>query len=103
MNISRDEIQTYLLARLAELSADWDFDGDVGPGTLLFSGLGMESLDAVVLGVSVQEHYGQQMPFAELLSSLGQQRRDLSIGELVDFIHQNLQLSPTNTEAGLVS
>lgn len=103
MNISRDQVQTYLLSRLSELCADWDFDGEVGPGTLLFSGLGMESLDAVVLGVSVQEHFGRQMPFAELLSSLGEQRRDLSISELVDFVHQNLNAIPMTKEAGLVS
>ena len=103
MNISRDQVQTYLLSRLSELCADWDFDGEVGPGTLLFSGLGMESLDAVVLGVSVQEHFGRQMPFAELLSSLGEQRRDLSISELVDFVHQNLNAISMTKEAGLVS
>lgn len=102
MNMSRDEVQTYILSRLAELCADWDFEGEVGPGTLLFSGLGMESLDAVVLGVSVQEHYGRQMPFAELLSSLGEQRRDLSVGELVDFVHQSLLEDTVHTEAGLV-
>lgn len=101
--MSRDQVQTYLLKRLSELSADWEFDGEVGPQTLLFSGLGMESLDAVVLGVSVQEHFGRSMPFAELLSSLGEQRRDLSIAELVDFVHQHLQAFPTNQEAGLVS
>ena len=90
---SKEQVQGYIYERLAELSADWDFDAEVGPDTLLFTQLGMESLDAVVLGVSIQEHYGRQMPFAELLTSLGEQRRDLSVRELVDFVHEHLQES----------
>ncbi len=91
MSFSKEQVRVYISGRLAELSADWDFDGEVGPDTLLFTQLGMESLDAVVLGVSIQEHFGRQMPFAELLTSLGEQQRDLSIRELVDFVHQHLQ------------
>jgi len=52
--------------------------------------LGFESLDAVILGTSIQEHYQTQMPFAELLSEIGQQQRDLSINELVDFVDRHL-------------
>ena len=62
----------------------------VGPESLLFTGLGMESLDAVVLCTAIQEHYQTTMPFAELLADIGQKQRDLSIAELADFVNQHV-------------
>jgi acyl carrier protein len=56
----------------------------------LFTELGLESLDAVVLGTAIQEHYQVQMPFAELLADIGEKQRDLSIAELADFVSQHL-------------
>ena len=75
-----------LLGRLAE---DWEYDGEVTADTLLFGDLSLESLDLVVLGTSIQERYGR-VPFAEFLSEIGSRpRRDVSVGELVEFIDQN--------------
>ena len=90
MKPTRQEIQDYVLKLLGELCRDWDYSRPVGPESLLFSELGLESLDAVVLATSIQEHFGQQMPFAELLAAIGEQQRDLSIAELVDFIDKHL-------------
>lgn len=90
MKATRQEIQNYVLRLLEELCRDWDYSRPVGPDSLLFSELGLESLDAVVLATSIQEHFGQQMPFAELLAAIGEQQRDLSIAELVDFIDKHL-------------
>ena len=90
MKPTRQEIQDYVLSLLGELCRDWDYSRPVGPESLLFSELGLESLDAVVLATSIQEHFGQQMPFAELLAAIGEQQRDLSIAELVDFIDKHL-------------
>jgi acyl carrier protein len=44
--------------------------------SLLFTGLGLESLDGVVLGTAIQEYYRVRMPFAELLADIGEKRRD---------------------------
>jgi acyl carrier protein len=90
MNVTRDQIRDYVLQKLQELSQDWDNPVEVGQASLLFSELGFESLDAVVLGVAIQEHFGRQLPFAELLAELGEQRRDLSISELIDFVYLHL-------------
>jgi len=90
MNVTRDQIRDYVLQKLQELSQDWDNPVEVGQDSLLFSGLGFESLDAVVLGVAIQEHFGRQLPFAELLAELGEQRRDLSISELIDFVYLHM-------------
>jgi acyl carrier protein len=94
---TRDEIQDYLLATLQELCRDWDYSSPVGPSSLLFTELGLESLDAVVLGTIIQEHFQRPLPFAELLAEVGREQRDLSIAELVEFVDRNLNPVPLET------
>jgi phosphopantetheinyl transferase/acyl carrier protein len=90
MRPSRQEIQDYLLQKMGELTEDWDYPDPVHPESRLFTELGFESLDAVVLCTAIQEHYHTPMPFAELLAEIGQQQRDLSIKELTDFVDTHL-------------
>ena len=90
MRPSRQEILDYLLQKMGELTQDWDYPDPVRPESLLFTELGFESLDAVVLCTAIQEHYQTPMPFAELLAEIGQQQRDLSIDELTDFVDTHL-------------
>ena len=90
MRPSRREILDYLLQKMGELTEDWDYPDPVRPESLLFTELGFESLDAVVLCTAIQEHYQTPMPFAELLAEIGQQQRDLSIKELADFVDTHL-------------
>jgi acyl carrier protein len=90
MRPSRQEILDYLLQTIGELTRDWDYSEPVKPESLLFTELGFESLGAVILGTAIQEHYHMEMPFAELLSEIGQRQRDLSINELVDFVDTHL-------------
>lgn len=90
MNPNRQAIQDYVMGKLGELCRDWDYSTPLGPDSLLFTGLGLESLDAVVLGTSIQEHFGRPLPFAELFAEIGRMQRDLSIKELVDFVDKHL-------------
>lgn len=84
-----------VLKLLNRLSRDWEYSGAITPDTLLFADLGFESIDAVVLASFVQEHYHQKMPFPQLLAQIGQKDvKDLRIGELVAFIHSNLNGVP---------
>ncbi|HLY17738.1 MAG TPA: acyl carrier protein [Bryobacteraceae bacterium] len=85
------EILAYVLKTVQGLCQDWDYADEVGPGSLLFTELGMESLDAVVLCTAIQEHYRTTMPFAELLADIGQKQRDLSIAELAEFVGQHVK------------
>lgn len=88
---TRDEIYQYVTSTLEKLMEDWDdADEELGPDSLLFTGLGLESLDAVVLGTNIQEHYKTQMPFAELLAELGEHQKDISVNELVDWVHKHI-------------
>jgi acyl carrier protein len=93
------EILAYLLETVTGLCQDWDFADPVGPDSLLFTGLGFESLDAVVLCTAIQEHYQTPMPFAELLAEIGQQQRDLSIAELAEFVGKHLPEAKPEPEA----
>ncbi len=91
MKKSREDILADIVSLLQDLSKEWDYTGHMGPQTLLFSELGLESLDAVVLGTALQERYQKEMPFAQLLAEVGQREfRYLAIGELVDFVDTHL-------------
>lgn len=90
MRPNRQEILDYLLHKMGELTQDWDYPDPVRPESLLFTELGFESLDAVVLCTAIQEHYQTPMPFAELLAEIGQHQRDLSIDELTSFVDTHL-------------
>jgi len=96
---TRDEIQDYVLRTLQELCHDWDYSRPVGPSSLLFTELGLESLDAVVLGTIIQEHFQKPLPFSELLAEIGREQRDLSIMELVDFVDLHLKEAPLEAES----
>jgi acyl carrier protein len=84
------QVLDYVLQTVQGLCQDWDYEDPVGPESLLFTQLGLESLDAVVLCTAIQEHYQVQMPFAELLAEIGEKQHDLSIHALADFVHQHL-------------
>ncbi len=100
MKQSRQEILDYVLKSLSELAQDWDYAEAVGPETLLFREMGLDSLDLVVLGTNIQEHYGIQMPFSEFLASVGERgQQDVSVSELVDFIDTSLNQKQPAAEA----
>ncbi|WZO96123.1 acyl carrier protein [Isosphaeraceae bacterium EP7] len=72
--------------------------GRLGEETRFFADLGLASIDAVVLGEQLQSHYGASLPYGDLMAELGRRDdRDLTIGELVDFLVANQpQVRPLN-------
>ena len=87
-----DQVMEDVLDLLNKLSDDWEYSGTVTAETGLLTDLGFESLELVVLGVSIQEHYGEQIPFEEMLSDIGKRKLpDIYIGDLADFIHKHLE------------
>jgi acyl carrier protein len=96
MKPSRDMILADLLELLRKVASDWEFETPLTADTRLFSDLQFESLDVVVLGTAVQEHFGQRFPFPEFFAELGQREvRDLTVGQWVDFIHNHLDARST--------
>jgi acyl carrier protein len=75
-----------ILELMTTLAGDWEYSGTITSETQLFGDLGLQSLDLVVLGTSIQERYGR-LPFAEFLVEIGQRpEQDVSVGQLVEFI-----------------
>jgi acyl carrier protein len=68
-----------------------EYSGPIGHDTRFFGDLGLASIDAVVLGETLENHYGKPLPFAQLMADLGTRTdRDLTIGELAAFLHRSL-------------
>jgi acyl carrier protein len=68
-----------------------EYSGPIDRDTRFFGDLGLASIDAVVLGESLESRYGRKLPFGDLMAALGARAdRDLSLGELVDFLHAHL-------------
>jgi acyl carrier protein len=66
-----------------------DYSGTIGPETRFFADLGLASIDAVVLGETLQSHYGRPIPFGELMADLGHRTdRDMTVGEMAEFLHR---------------
>ncbi len=84
-----------ILATLARMLADFggrEYSGPIGRDTAFFADLGLASIDAVVLGEELQAHYGQPIPFDQMMAELGQRAdRDIRIGELADFLAKHLR------------
>ncbi len=89
---TRHEVMQEVLSLLAQLASDWEYDGEITEETYLFADLGFQSLDAVVLGNSLQERFGKPIPYADLLAEIGQREvQDVTIGEWVEFTYRHLQ------------
>lgn len=88
MNDLDGHVLADVLDMMTQLAGDWEYGGDITPSTRLLGDLGLESLDLVVLGTSIQQRYGR-LPFAEFLAEIGQRpvpERDVTVGELVAFV-----------------
>jgi len=86
-------VLTAVLGLLGELADDWEYDGEIGPGTSFIADMGLESLDIVVLTTMVQEQYGR-LPFPEYLDELGQrpvEERDITVADLASFVCEHRQ------------
>jgi acyl carrier protein len=65
--------------------------GPLTPDLRLFADLGLASIDAVVLGEALQSRFRRSLPFDRLLQEIGNRpHRDLSIGELEEFLRRSL-------------
>ncbi len=82
---------------LAELAAvvgrtfpDRDFP-EVDLESRAFSDLGLASIDLVVLAEQLEVHFGRKLPFGAFLKTLRDcGADDVSLGDLVTFLQQNI-------------
>jgi acyl carrier protein len=67
------------------------YDAPIGPRTRFFADLGLASIDAVVLGETIEEHYGRKIAFNDFMADLGRRAvRDIELGELAAFLSKEL-------------
>jgi acyl carrier protein len=88
--MTQDQIMKDVAGVLRDFNGREYYDA-IGPETLFFGDLGLASIDAVVLGETLEEHYGRKLPFHLFMADLGRRaQRDMPLGELVSFLHQHL-------------
>jgi len=91
--MTKDQIMNDLAGILRNFNGR-EYSGDIGPDTRFFGDLGLASIDAVVLGEMLEEHYGRKLPFHLFMADLGRRAvRDLPLSELVAFLHPHLNAS----------
>ncbi len=89
---TKDDVFQTVRNILLKMDEGWDDDQEITLETWLVADLGLESIDVVVLGTTIQEHYQQTLPFAEYLSDIGEQEvRDIQVEKFVDFVCQHLK------------
>jgi acyl carrier protein len=98
MRVTYAQVLADLLDLMGQLAGDWEYSDAITTETRLFADMGYESLDLVILGTTLEEHYGR-MPFSEFLAQLGQREiEDVTVGQLVEFVCEHASV-PAITEA----
>jgi len=88
---NRNAVRDAVAAQIQEVKEDWDISTPITDKTGLFNDIGFESIDAVALGAAIEEHYDRQLPFADFLTKANEEQwPDVTVGQLVDFLLDNL-------------
>ena len=99
--MTHSEVLTRVMELVSSLAAEWDFSDEITPSTRLFADMNWQSVDMVVLANEIQTLYGQTFPFADFFERLrGREDPGVSIGELADFVFENLSAIASSASAG---
>lgn len=83
-----------IIADLAGILADFqgrEYSGVIDGNTMILADLGFSSIDVVILGETLESHYGTSLPFGAFLAELGQRNvQDLNAGELAAFLQKHV-------------
>jgi hypothetical protein len=66
---TREEVLQDVVMLLRKVSEDWEYGGDYARDAI-FRGHGLASLDVVMLGTAIQEHYGRVFPFMKFFAEM---------------------------------
>jgi acyl carrier protein len=92
--LSREEIQSRVIAVLEDMTADWELDSTEGieAQTRLMEDLAFESIDVVQLVVAIEKEFGRKgLPFEKLFMHEGDYVDEILVKEVVDFLMENLK------------
>ena len=89
--LTRDLVRQDLIELLKDAREDWDHALVITDQTGIFNELGFESIDAVGLSSALEGHFEQSLPFPEFMARAKEQNlKDITVGQLLDFLMQNL-------------
>jgi len=90
MSASKEQIHQDLQGILSNFQGR-QYTAEIGLDTQFFGGLGLVSIDAVVLGETLENYYGTPIPFHEFLAELREEEvEDIEVGRLVEFLYHVL-------------
>ncbi len=87
--LDKRSIEGEIIRILADMTRDWEvqFSGQISSQTYLVRDLGCESIDIVMLIVSIEQNFGRKgLPFEELLTVDGHYVNDFTVGDIVNFL-----------------
>ena len=92
--LTRESVRRDLIELLKDAREDFDHSLVITDSTGIFNELGFESIDAVGLSSALAGHFEQTLPFPEFMSKAKEmQLKDITVGQLLDFLMQNLERS----------
>jgi acyl carrier protein len=91
--IDKSEIRARVIHILEDITKDWDFDyaGPINEATRLIGDLGCESIDFVMLIVSIEGAFERKnLPFEGLLMKDGRFVGDVTVDQIVTMLQREL-------------
>jgi acyl carrier protein len=93
VEVNKAGIEKALIHIVVDLTQDWgvELDQAVSRDTRLVADMEFASVDIIQLMVAIEEHFNRpKMGFQDLLMHDGSYVDDLSIGQVIDFVHTKL-------------
>lgn len=93
VGLDKSSIEKTLIHIVEDLTQDWgiELDTAISSQTCLVADMEFASVDIIQLMVAIEEHYNRpKMGFQDLLMNDGSYVDDLSIGQVIDFVHAKL-------------
>lgn len=92
MLVTRAEVQTQVMAVLDDMIEEWgeELDKPIGEESALVGDVGFSSIDFVQFAVAIEDRFNVKIGFQELLIVDGNYVDDLSVGQVLAFVHDRL-------------
>ncbi len=92
--LSREKIESTVIAVLEDMTADWDLDfsGGINSQTRLIEDLAFESIDVVQLVVALEQNFDRRdIPFEKLVMQEGDYVEEILVRDVVGFLEDYLK------------
>lgn len=84
-----------IVTDLSDLLANFqgrEYSGTIDRDTQFFADLGFASIDAIILGETLEARYGRKIGFTQFLAeAMNRNAQDVTVGELADFLARQFE------------